>query len=125
MCACDANFRARKPFTVMAGRPRAPTRIVQDAEVKAVEDLKDEVWINDDLHPELSADSLHWCAIRGLVRNQVLCHKCGSQLSLVNYQQSLGGKRWVCPTRRCNVVKIECMVSYHFSKFTLYCGERN
>ena len=45
-------------YTATAGRPRAPTRIVPDAEVKAVEDLKDEVWINDDPHPELSADSL-------------------------------------------------------------------
>ena len=106
MCACDANFRARKRFfTAMAGRPRAPTRIVPDAEVKAVEDLKDEFWINDDLYPELSCDSLKWCARRGLVRIQVLCHKCGSELSLVNYQQSLDGKRWVCPTRRCNVAK--------------------
>lgn len=88
----------------MAGRPRAPTNIVNPNSIIRMIN-RQESYNMASLVPEIADEEacLHWLAERGLLKNSHDCPTCQQPCRLVAHAGSIDGKRWKC--RDCDFVK--------------------
>ena len=84
----------------MAGRPPAPTRIVDPNEILDVAHIRTEPWRQKTLFAHLADNdsALQWCARRRLIRNTLICPHCQQLCRFIRYNQGIDGRRWACAT---------------------------
>lgn len=88
----------------MAGRPAAPTVIVNPIVVQPM-NIRNELHNFTTLLPELMTplSCLQWLASRRLIRNSLTCVGCQQLAKFTVHGCSIDGYRWVC--QRCNMRK--------------------
>lgn len=82
----------------MAGRPKAPTSIVDPADILTTKQMLDEQWTMVALGLQINETNrcVQWLAERKLIKNAVQCDNCNKPASLISRKRTKDGKEWRC-----------------------------